>query len=175
MARTLKQHGWSWSVFPAVVGSGVTEESWRSVGVDILRDRGKLQHRPGAQGCWLSHFHLWSWCRESGGSMIIMEEDCLVLGPWDPYIESSSALIKLHENRGTKVNSITGLWGRGAFAYWLTAAHADRLICHAQQQGAQALDKHIGDLVVDWQHWPRPLVSLNTERGPSTTSPVVRR
>jgi hypothetical protein len=178
LARSLKRQAWSWSVFPAVEGSRVTDQHWQEIGVDILTDRGKLQHRPGAQGCWLSHFQLWRECRDSGGSMIILEEDALAVAAWDPEILQQDKLVKLYENLNgegsTKTNSITGVWSQGSIAYWLTAAQADRLITHSQRYGAQALDKHLGDSVVSWQHWPRPLFELNRRRGPSTTSPIRR-
>lgn len=174
MARTMKSQGWSWQIFPAVVGRDLTEQDWDDIGIEMREDLGKMHRRPGAQGCWHSHFRLWNLCRQSGKSMIIMEEDCLALGPWQAEITDSDHVVKLFADRGTKENPITGRWGRGAFAYWLTAEHSDRLITHAQQHGAQALDKHLGDRVVPWQHWKQPMIKLNTRRGPSTTSPIRR-
>jgi len=162
---------------PAVEGALVTERDWDQIGVEILTDRGKLQYRPGAQGCWLSHFHLWNQCRESGQSMIILEEDSIALDSWRPEIAASTGLVKLYANlngHGTKTNSITGVWSQGSIAYWLTADHADQLITHSQRHGAQALDKHLGSEVLAWQHWPHPLFKLNRRSGPSTTSPIRR-
>ena len=177
LARSLKRQGWSWSVFAAVDGHRTDLTSqWQQAGVTIMEDRGKLRLRPGAQGCWLSHFQLWSQCRESGRSMIILEDDVIAASPWDSDIAASQSLVKLYANingaGATKTNSVTGQWSQGSLAYWLTAAHADQLICHAQQHGAQALDKHLGSAVLAWQHWPRPLFVMNPHTGPSTTSPL---
>jgi len=170
--QSLEQWSWSWQIFPAVQAPGSAQ--WRAAGVTVLTDRGKLQYRPGAQGCWLSHFTLWQQCLERATPMVVLEHDVVVQSAWDPSVESETALVKLYTSAKCKTNSITGVWSAGAHAYYLTPANAARLIAHARQYGAQALDKHLGDRVLDWRFWDRDLVLLNPRRGSSTTSPMRR-
>ena len=167
---SLEQWAWPYQIFPAVQNPSPAQ--WRDIAVTILTDRGKLQYRPGAQGCWLSHFTLWSQCTQQNTPMIILEHDVVIQDRWDPTIESESDLIKLYKTARCKTNTITGQWSIGAHAYYLTPENAQRLITHARHHGAQALDKHLGDLVVPWRFWSDDLVLLNPRRGASTTSPL---
>jgi len=169
--QSLEQYSWPYQLFAATDGYSVTDQAWSDQGVRMLADRGKMQHRPGAQGCWHSHFRLWQRAAE-GETLIVLEHDVLVKDPWDPTILEEDPLVKLYATAKTKVNAITGTWSIGAHAYLLTPKNADRLITHARRYGAQALDKHLGDQVVPWRFWHRDLVVLNPRRGASTTSPL---
>jgi hypothetical protein len=170
LSDTLDRWGWHYEIFPAVDGRSVTEDTWREIGVSI-HSSGKLASRPGAQGCFLSHYTLWSQCRASAQSMIILEDDCLAQGPWDPSIAASTDLVKLTQATGTKTNPQSGQWSLGSHAYWLTADHADQLITWSRHNGARAVDKQLGQTVVPWRFLGRDLFLLNPLRGNSTTSP----
>jgi hypothetical protein len=137
--------------------------------VEILADRGKLRYRPGAQGCWISHFDLWQHCVDLAHSIIVLEHDVIAQSGWDPEIADRRELIKLYRSAPVKTNTITGQWSLGAHAYYLTPSNAQLLITHSRCHGAQALDKHLGDRVVDWQFWHRDLFLLDPHRGASTT------
>jgi hypothetical protein len=170
--RSLAQWSWPYEIHAAVCAPSLAQ--WRALGINMLTDRGKMQYRPGAQGCWHSHYQLWLKARDSARSIIVLEHDVVVTGSWDPLLNSETDLIKLYTACKTKVNTVTGRWSMGAHAYLLTPANADRLIEHARLHGAQALDKHLGDLVVPWRFLDRDLVRLNPRRGSSTTSPIRR-
>lgn len=168
-ARSLDRYGWKWREWSAVDGTLVTRDTWQQIGVTLLEDRGKLRDRPGAQGCWMSHWGLWNHCAQSGESMIILEHDAIALRSWNLDFSQRSGVIKLF-TAGTKTNSITGEWSKGAWAYWICPSAADRLIEHAQAHGAQALDKHLGSAVVDIHYLDPPLFKHDDQRDPSTTS-----
>jgi GR25 family glycosyltransferase involved in LPS biosynthesis len=169
--RSLEKHNWAYEIFPAVDGSQITATDWRKIGVVMSAD-GKMTRRPGAQGCWLSHYALWQQCVESNKPMVIMEHDALVTGPWPRDLDIDKQLVKLFSTAECKFNPAFGHWSKGAHAYTLTPAQAQTLIADAQQRGAQAVDKHLGDLVISWTFYRSDLVMLNPRRGPSTTSPL---
>lgn len=169
--RSLEQHGWSYEIFPAVDGSKVTALSWRTIGV-VMSELGKMPQRPGAQGCWLSHFALWKRCRELDKPIVIMEHDALATGSWPKDLDIETQLIKLYSTAECKVNPAFGIWSKGAHAYTLTPEQASVLINDAQSRGAQAVDKHLGTTVLPWTFYKEDLVVLNPRRGRSTTSPL---
>ena len=169
--QSLKRHGWSYEIFPAVDGPRVTLQDWSQIGVTMSQE-GKMTRRPGAQGCWLSHFALWQQCVKSNKPVVIMEHDALVTGPWPEDLNIDNQLVKLFSTAECKVNPAFGRWSKGAHAYTVTPDQAQTLITDAQQRGAQAVDKHLGDMVLPWTFYHRDLVVLNPARGPSSTSPL---
>lgn len=102
--------------------------------------------------------------------MVILEHDVLAQAAWDPEIAQSGAVIKLYKSAAVKTNVLTGQWSKGSQAYYLTPQRALQLIDHARCHGAEALDKHLGDRVVEWRFWREDLFTLNPQRGTSTTS-----
>jgi hypothetical protein len=137
-----------------------------------MMSEGKMTRRPGAQGCWLSHFALWQRCVDLDQPIIIMEHDAVVTAPWPADIDIDTCVVKLYSTAECKVNPAFGLWSKGAHAYTVTPQQAHILITDAQQRGAQALDKHLGDRVLPWTFYQTDLVMLNPARGPSSTSPL---
>lgn len=171
--QSLRLHGWDYEIFPAIDGHIITQADWQRTGV-AMSDQGKMPRRPGAQGCWLSHFALWKKCSQSSNAMVILEHDVLIQSPWPEELDIDKKLIKLYRSAETKVNPVFGTWSKGSHAYTLTPAQAEMLITHAQHKGAQAVDKHLGDAVLPWSFYKHDLVTLNPRRGPSITSPLRR-
>jgi glycosyl transferase family 25 len=169
--QSLKQHGWSYEIFPAVDGRQITQADWSRIGV-TMNTEGKMPRRPGAQGCWLSHFALWQRCVDLDQPIIIMEHDAIVTAPWPADLDLDTQIVKLYSTAECKVNPAFGRWSKGAHAYTVTPQQAQILITDAQQRGAQAVDKHLGDLVIAWTFYRHDLVVLNPARGPSSTSPL---
>lgn len=169
--QSLEQHGWNYKIFAAVDGSKVTAQDWDRIGVKLSL-QGKMTRRPGAQGCWLSHFALWRLSVDTNQPLIILEHDALVTAPWPEHIDLEPQIIKLYRTAECKTNPAFGLWSKGAHAYTVTPAQAQVLITHAQQHGAQAVDKHLGTLVLPWTFYHSDLVVLNPARGSSSTSPL---
>jgi len=166
---SLKKHGWAFEVFPAVNGHTVTEQTWKSVGVQ-MSSNGKMPRRPGAQGCWISHWRLWNRCVDTDRPIVILEHDAVVTAPWPTDLDIESTLVKLYTTAECKVNPAFGLWSKGSYAYTLTPAQAQRLIDYARTNGAQAVDKHLGEQVLPWRFHSKDLIVLNPHRGKSTTS-----
>ena len=173
-ARSLTQHSWSFEKFPAVDGWNTTDGDWQRIGVTMM-EAGKMRRRPGAQGCWLSHFSLWNKCRNINNPIVVMEHDALVTAPWPQDLNIIEKLIKLYTSAPTKFNTSFGNWSKGSHAYTLTPGQANTLITHAQLHGAQAVDKHLGDLILPWSFLGWDLVKINQKRGPSSTSSANRR
>lgn len=166
---SLRKHGWIFEIAPAVNGHTVTEQTWKSIGVQMSAN-GKMSRRPGAQGCWMSHWHLWNRCVETNQPMVIMEHDAVVTAPWPMDLDIEPTLIKLYTTAECKINPAFGRWSKGSYAYALAPAQAQRLIDHARTNGAQAVDKHLGEQVLPWKFYSTDLVVLNPQRGKSTTS-----
>lgn len=166
---SLKKHSWAFEVVPAVNGHTVTEQTWQSIGVQMSTD-GKMSRRPGAQGCWISHWHLWNRCVKNNQPIVIMEHDAVVTAPWPTDLNIAPILVKLYTTAECKINPMFGLWSKGAHAYTLTPIQAQRLIDHARTNSAQAVDKHLGDQVLPWTFYSQDLVVLNPRRSKSTTS-----
>jgi GR25 family glycosyltransferase involved in LPS biosynthesis len=168
---SLQTHGWSYELFPAVIGLTLTLNDWQAIGINLSVD-GKMSRRPGAQGCWMSHYQLWSRSIEYNQPIIVMEHDAVVTAPWPRDLDINRCLIKLYNKAECKDNPTFGRWSKGAHAYTVTPAQAQTLIDHARASGAQAVDKHLGTSVLDWTFYKTDLVTLNPKRGPSSTSPM---
>jgi hypothetical protein len=167
---SLEQYDWPYEVVAAVDGHTVTAETWHNIGIR-LSAQGKMLQRPGAQGCWISHYQLWAKCCQSNQPIIILEHDAVVTDFWPDNIELESNLVKLYTTAECKVNPAYGLWSKGAHAYTITPQQAAQLIQHSRLHGAQAVDKHLGSQVLNWTFYSQDLVVLNPNRGPSSTSP----
>jgi GR25 family glycosyltransferase involved in LPS biosynthesis len=168
---SLKKHNWKFEIFNAVDGNTVTAQNWNDI-VVVLSSAGKMSKRPGAQGCWMSHWQLWNHCVKINEPIVIMEHDAVANAEWPEDLDINNRLIKLYSTAECKVNPAYGLWSKGAHAYVLTPTHARILIDYARVNGAQAVDKHLGDLVLPWTFLNQELVTLNPNRGPSSTSPL---
>jgi GR25 family glycosyltransferase involved in LPS biosynthesis len=152
-----------------VNGHSVTEQTWKSIGVQMSAN-GKMSRRPGAQGCWISHWRLWNRCVETAQPIVVFEHDAVVTAPWPEELDITQSLVKLYTTAECKVNPMFGLWSKGAHAYALTPDQAQTLISHARANGAQAVDKHLGEKVLPWKFHSTDLVVLNPRRDKSTTS-----
>lgn len=173
VATLASARAWSWPVdiWPAVDGWTMDAGAWDRIGVQLL-PRGAIQKRPGAQGCFHSHFGIWSWCVDRECSAVILEHDAKITGPWPTNINLEQNIWKLHrpDGRGDRENDYTGLWACGAWAYTVTAEQAAQLVDFSRRVGAQAVDKQIGARVVPWTYYHSNLV-VHSPRVTSTTSP----
>jgi len=171
----LEAHQWSYQVWPAVNGNDISSKDWDRIGVTLL-NRGNIVKRPGARGCWFSHWGLWTHCVTINQPIVVLEHDAYITAPWPENIDLEACVWKLHhpDGRGLRVNTITGEWARGAWAYTLTPGFARQLIDFSQTHGAQAVDKQMGRLVVPWQYWRDNLAIHKPVIRRSTTSPKTK-
>jgi hypothetical protein len=172
--KSADRWGWQLQTWPGVPGEKVTESMWDNNDLQLL-PQGAIQYRPGAQGCWFSHWGLWKLCVARRQPIVVMEHDAEIRGPWPTDINLDQCVWKLHlpDGRGERVNEITGEWSCGAWAYTLTPRWAQQLITFSIQHGAQAVDKQLGRKAVQWQYWREDLCVHNPEIRMSTTSPKI--
>ena len=170
--QSLAKWHYSYQRWPQTQGNTVTDQTWQALNIKKL-DQGKWQNRPGAWGCFVSHYRLWQRCRQQRAAMIILEHDALAQDRWCDDLDLDRCLWKLWSPRPTKYKPTVGHWNRGAWAYTLTAAQADRLITFTEKHGALALDKQLGSHAVDWQHYHRDLFIHNPRVRASTTSVTI--
>lgn len=169
--QSLEQHGWPYKIISATDGQTITQRDWDRIGVR-MSDTGKMPSRPGAQGCWHSHFRLWRQCVELNEPIVVLEHDAVVTAPWPNTLDIETQLIKLYSTAECKLHPHFGLWSKGSHAYSLTPQQAQILITDAQTRGAQAVDKHLGDRVLPWTFLSYDLVVRNPRRVRSTTSQI---
>ena len=160
---------WAWSAEPywAVVGADLVPTHFQDLNL-YLNPQTKIARRPGAQGCFLSHWNLWHLCVQKNTPIVILESDAVIQGAM-PVYTPARGIQKFHTDRGTKTG-FTGTWSKGAHAYAIAPAHARELIQGIQSTEVKPADKCIGTRFVPWQHHSSDLVTLNPRRGPSTTA-----
>jgi hypothetical protein len=161
-------HDWSIQPWPAVNGWQISPNYFARLNLQ-LNPNTKIFRRPGAQGCFLSHWALWNYCREINESIVVLESDAVIQAPL-PAFTAADGILKLHKDRGTKTGT-SGTWSKGAHAYIIAPEHADQLITGILRTEVRPADKAIGTAFVPWQHSDSNIVALNSRRGPSTTSP----
>jgi hypothetical protein len=165
------QMGWTVELWPAVDGFALDSTAWDRIGVRLL-DRGAIVKRPGARGCFHSHFGLWQHCVDLKEPIVIFEHDAKVVRSWPQTLDLDCCVWKLHtpDGRGERLNEITGHWSCGAWAYTVTPQWAAQLIAFSRTHGAQAVDKQIGSAVVPWQYTDCDIAVHGPSAGISTTS-----
>lgn len=168
--RSLDRHGWLWEISPAVDGRTIGPEQWASIGVRMSATAGKLPRRPGAQGCWFSHWNLWQRAVQTNQAMIILEHDAVIQAAWPGDMDIDTEIVKLYATGHCKTKPGLGIWSKGSHAYTITPAQAQALIDRGHRWGASPVDKHIISGDIAWRFLGWDLVTLNSERGASSTS-----
>lgn len=141
------QHDWNIEVSWGVYGNTVTDETWKSLGIKSYIGK------PGAAGCWLSHFYLWKKCVELNEPIIVLEHDAVIQSQWKE-IAIDKSLLKLHmhyrkDPTSYKWNhSVTGIWSPSTHAYCITPDHAEILINCAKNIGSYPADMFMGSNVI---------------------------
>lgn len=162
-----EQWGWTAEVFWAIDGKLLSNNDFRKENL-FLNPETKIYRRPGAQGCFMSHWALWKYCVEINQPIIVLESDAHIIAKL-PEIDFTKGLVKLHKDRGTKHSSVTGRWSKGSHAYALDPGHASRLINGILSTEVKPTDKAIGSNFVDWRYLEPPIATLK-RFGASTTS-----
>jgi len=165
-----KKFNWSVEVFPAINGYHLDESTWSNLDLSTpkkTKNGDKFGDKPGALGCFLSHFLLWKRCVQDGCPIIVLEDDVDIITEWQSF-DYQKDLVKLHAKRKHNEHPIVGSWSPGAFGYWISPSGANKLITFAKHNGPKYADKMIGDKILDWTYVDHPLIKLRAKQGSST-------
>ena len=172
--NSCRDHGWPVQIFHAVNGYNLDATIWSTLDLKSPKKKtgssNKFADKPGAMGCFLSHFLLWKKCTSLNKPVIILEDDIQVISSLTE-IKSNHECLKLHAPRQRKENETVGRWSPGAFGYWLSPIGAQKLVNFSLTNGPKYNDKCIGSKVLDWDYINTPLIRLRLRRG-SSTNPV---
>jgi len=169
--KSCKQYGWNAEIFRAIDGYNLDSNIWNQLNLvmPVRKNNsvGRFADKPGALGCFLSHFLLWNLCIELNQPVIILEDDVDIIDTL-PEIKSDLDLLKLHKPRVKKEHETLGIWSPGAFAYWLSPSGARKLINFSKLNGPKYNDKMIGSKILNWDYLSTPIVKLRQRQGSST-------
>lgn len=139
-------HGWNIHYFEGVNGKTQTLEDFDLKIDPTMKKTRKAMQKPGVQGCFLSHFQLWSVCVENDTPLCVLEHDIEITGPF-PEIEFEDVL-KIYVGEPTKKISL-GNWWNSAAAYCIKPAGAKKLVNFVQENGAMPADIMLNTGIVD--------------------------
>ena len=169
-----RDYGWPAQIFDAINGYNLDATIWNTLNLKCpkkkLGSSNKFADKPGAIGCFISHFLLWKKCISLNRPLIILEDDVQVISSL-VEIKSNHDCLKLHAPRQRKENETVGRWSPGAFGYWLSPIGAQKLVNFSITNGPKYNDKCVGSKVLDWEYIDIPLIRLRLRRG-SSTNPV---
>jgi GR25 family glycosyltransferase involved in LPS biosynthesis len=142
-----EKNNWQVEIFWGIYGNTITEKDWIDIGVK------SYIRKPGAEGCWFSHYYLWKRCIKLNEPIVVLEHDAIIEKSWEA-INIDKSLIKLHKNyrkdpKNYKWNHpICGQWSLSTHAYCITPNHAEILINSAKTLGAYPADVFIGSNII---------------------------
>ena len=165
LSLNAKQHDWNLILFQGING---LEKNCEDFGIKIDNRYTKSYNqmkKPGVQGCFLSHWHLWKRCVELDQHIGIFEFDVIFKQP--PPVVVEGDVLKLAGFRSAKPAS-TGQWWGGAYAYIVSPPGAKKLLDWTEQWGASPADFMLGSNVVDVVFDLANRVELATQGGSTT-------
>lgn len=170
-----QRHDWTVTVFDAVNGYKIDPTVWTTIGVKQPKKKlgsvGKFGDKPGAHGCFLSHFFLWQKVITDQKPIIVLEDDAEIIAPMPIIMQDHFDVIKLHAPRQRCLHSTVGEWSPCTFAYYISVKGAAKLIAWTKVNGAKYTDKLIGSNIVHWTYLESPAVKLRAHQG-SSTDPI---
>lgn len=147
--------------------------------------------RPGVVGCFLSHYYLWLDCVKNNEPYLILEhdgyfikplpenildlfDDIIKLDTGNPYKSSYEQWLKDHdtdtpivwvaedrEGGGGNHETAAGWNTRGAYAYIIKPAAAEKLISWVKEHGFLPVDHLIGTRIVTISHYEPTIARLH--------------
>lgn len=165
LVKNAKENNWQLETFQGING---LEKNLRDYGIKIdmrYKKSYNLMAKPGVQGCFLSHWHLWKKCIELNHPIGIFEFD--VVFKKEPPSVMPADIIKLAGFKPAKLAS-TGQWWGGAYAYIISPQGAKKLLNWVEKFGASPADFMLADGIVDIVFDLDDRVELSTQ-GKSTT------
>jgi GR25 family glycosyltransferase involved in LPS biosynthesis len=167
--ETGKKFNWNIEPFVGVVGDTV---NWSIENIKPSEEK-KFQTRKGAQGCFMSHYHLWNLCLKIKESIIIFEHDIIFIDSWKDNINLSADVIKLYKPLKSKQDKFTGLWQIGTHGYLITPVGAEKLISWCKSNFAYHTDMLIGSNILIWKNLDKDLIKLSDENLSTTRYKVL--
>lgn len=77
--HSLKEFNYTAEIFPAVYGKNNILEAWNNLRLYFPLDAKETRKRLGVQGCFLSHYLLWTRVYETNKPLLILEHDAICL------------------------------------------------------------------------------------------------
>lgn len=151
--QSSNSNNWNLEISWGVNGNNITPATWEKENIFPRIDKPTM-HKPGVQGCFLSHWKLWNACVELNEPIIILEHDAVILKPWSP-LEIYKEVTKLHRHYSSKIaryDSDAGHWTKSGHAYCILPESAKKLINFVKKVGAFEVDVLMGDKVVSVDH-----------------------
>jgi len=145
--NSAEKNNWKVEVFWGVYGNTLTPQHWENIEVKSYISK------PGGEGCWFSHYHLWKRCIELNEPIVVLEHDAIIQSPWRS-LDLGKSLIKLHRHyrkdpMSEKWNHpVCGRWSPSTHAYCITPDHAVILIETAKKIGAYPADVFMGSNII---------------------------
>jgi len=174
-SQSASKFQWQIILFDAVNGYTLDQTIWHTLNLQkpkAPKNKEKLTFgtKPGALGCFLSHYYLWRKCADLNESIIVLEDDAdIIRSP--TTISTSSDVVKLHSPRQKKYHPVTGEWSPCTTAYFLTPMGASKLLDFVHSTGPKYADKLIASNIVAWNYIDVPLINIRREIG-SSTNPI---
>ena len=170
-----KRHGWQIKVFDAINGYKQDSSLWNHLGVKMPKKKpgkvGKFGDKPGAHGCFLSHFLLWQNANILQRPIVVLEDDAEIIAPMPNNLPSNFDVVKLHSPRKKCFHPVVGEWSPCTFAYYISPVGAEKLINWTKINGAKYTDKLVGSNIVSWTYLENPIAKLRPHQG-SSTDPI---
>jgi len=161
------QLGWKIEKFPAIDGRGLDVNTTLQKYNLQLDKRHKKQYRamqrPGVFGNFLSHYHLWKRCVESGEPIGCFEHDVIFNYSPNCIDMAFENLLKLDRLIEQKYYSTGRCW-QGAHAYILKPKGAKKLLKWVSRHGAVGADILIGTEVVQIEFDQNNLIKNNPKQ-----------
>jgi GR25 family glycosyltransferase involved in LPS biosynthesis len=155
-----KKHDWNVEPYWGFDKNYITDETWKTVGLTPSQDK-KFQKRVGAQGCFLSHYHLWQRCLTLNEPIIILEHDAVIEQSFTNIVTDKD-LIKLYTAfKKNNEDQYTGKWSSASHAYYITPVGAEKLITWSKQNFGYHVDVMFGTNIINWGYYDNDLVSMN--------------
>ena len=173
------------SIWPAVNGLTDGQTKCEQYQITTLAHK-QVKKWPGALGCFLSHFELWTKCVELNETIIILEHDGEFIRPLPSDIENNfvdvlnldpfnQSAVDYNQQILSSLSSpveyfypaasgtdLAGEYIFGAYGYCIKPAAAAKLINFARTHGALPADVLIGRTVVNLMSTTVPVVRLHS-------------
>jgi GR25 family glycosyltransferase involved in LPS biosynthesis len=155
-------HGWSASIWPAVIGAETDLSYWQKQGIQLPHKK-RLLNKRGMLGCFFSHYSLWQHCVDTDQTIIVLEHDAEIIAQQQSW-SCDRGIIKLNRSQQSQLpesylSGIYGRWASGLYGYVISPKWARMLISASHRLPIVAADKFMGQDLVPWHYATEVAVS----------------